>query len=105
METFEENLCTTVDAILELLGEKPKVTREQFKEVQRPHRIDLLSQHSAGQPQHAILDQTQQPSRTTHHPLAGAHSQHVAPRTYTPAAFKLVQSKSELERVLEQHQL
>ena len=45
METFEDNLCTTVDAILELLGETPKVVREQYRvptaEVQRPQRIDL----------------------------------------------------------------
>ena len=45
MEAFEDNLCTTVDAILELLGETPKVVREQYRpsgyDVQRPHRIDL----------------------------------------------------------------
>ena len=104
METFEENLYTTVDAILELLGEKPKVMREKFKEVQRPHRIDLVSQHSMGQSQHALVEQPHQTSRPTHHPLGG-HPQHVTSRTYTPAAVKLVPSKSELERVLEQQQL
>ena len=45
MEAFEDNLCTTVDAILELLGETPKVVREQYRvsttEAQRPQRIDL----------------------------------------------------------------
>ncbi len=45
MEAFEDNLCTTVDAILELLGETPKVVRERYQtpapDAQRPHRIDF----------------------------------------------------------------
>ena len=49
MQTFEDNLCTTVDLILELLGHKPRVVREHYEAQrtsrnygpQRPQRIDL----------------------------------------------------------------
>lgn len=59
MEAFEDNLCTTVDAILELLGETPRVVRggatdpprgptpgppravSAGSDPLRPHRIDL----------------------------------------------------------------
>lgn len=46
MHNFENDLCTTVDAILELLGHRPQVVREQYSLSQaygqlpsRPHRI------------------------------------------------------------------
>lgn len=32
MRNFENELCTTVDTILEILGQKPKVTRELFEQ-------------------------------------------------------------------------
>ena len=49
MLMFEDNLCTTVDSILELLGHKPRVVREHYDAQrsnrgltpQRPQRIDL----------------------------------------------------------------
>ena len=75
MEAFEDNLCTTVDAILELLGETPKVVREQFKtsayDAQRPHRIDLS---------------------------------HPRTRTGTPGT-KLAKSQSELEKIMGHHRV
>ena len=36
MHAFETELCTTVDAILELLGHKPKVTSPHLQELHTP---------------------------------------------------------------------
>ena len=47
MYNFENNLCNTVDAILELLGQTPKVVRAQYCDASKQFRGDS-SAHAQG---------------------------------------------------------
>ena len=67
MLNFENDLCTTVDAILEMLGHKPKVAREMYQVPPtlirggplRPQRIDLSQAYR--RPRHVPHTDTHQP--------------------------------------------
>ena len=58
MHNFENDLCTTVDAILEILGHKPKVAREQYETHQQlasPHQTTTTHHQPAHQPAHQAV--------------------------------------------------
>ena len=74
MQSFEHELCTTVDAILDILVHKPRVTFEQF------HHPPTQYSHSPKRPQRIELSQTTSTAR---------------------GPPKLVKSKSEIDKLLE----
>ncbi|XP_064645077.1 potassium voltage-gated channel subfamily H member 6-like isoform X2 [Lineus longissimus] len=80
MQNFEHNLCTTVDAILEILGHKPRVPR--------PQTLMPTSQHK----------QFASPS-----PSRSPQPRQRPERSPKPKGPRLIKSQSELERLLSQN--
>ena len=112
MVEFEDQLCTTVDSILELLGVEPTVGRQIVScdtqpKCQRPNTLPALPStilHPATPHQYAniptsstvpLMPRSNVSSGSTKRPLATLGSS-------TSTGARLIKTHSELERVLDE---